>query len=355
MIAPAFWNNRRVFITGHTGFKGSWLSLWLGHMGAKVTGYSLDPPTDPAIFDIAAVKSVLHENIIADIRDAECLKSSIQAAKPDIVIHMAAQALVSESYLDPVETYSTNVMGSVNLLEAVLATPGVNAVLNVTSDKCYENDGRIGGYHELDPMGGYDPYSSSKGCSELVSSAYRRSFLKEANIALATARSGNVIGGGDWAKNRIVPDAIRSFLIKQPLPVRSPGAVRPWQHVLDSLSGYLALCQRLCEEPDQFSGGWNFGANDEDARTISYLVDFLAEAWGGEARWKQDGADYFHEAGYLKLDCSKSKSQLDWKPLWKLERTLDETIQWYKAWHSGIDMLEFTLQQIETYQQELSN
>lgn len=352
VIDPSFWKGRRVFITGQTGFKGGWLSLWLKQLGAEVTGYALEPPTDPAIFHVATVAPALAQSIHGDIRDAVTFTNTMQEAEPEIVIHLAAQSLVRDSFSDPVGTYSTNVMGTVNMLEAVRNTPSVKAVLNITSDKCYENNERPWAYRENDPMGGHDPYSNSKGCAELVSAAYRRSFLQEAGVALATARAGNVIGGGDWAKDRIVPDAMRAFMENETLLVRNPMAIRPWQHVLEPLSGYLILCQQLINNPGDFSEGWNFGPDDEDAQPVSTLADIMARSWGDKAQWQLDSGAHPHEAQYLKLDCSKAKSILKWKPVWRLERALDETVQWYKAWHNQADMHKVTLRQIEVYQQE---
>ena len=352
MIDPIFWKGRKVFITGHTGFKGSWISLWLGQLGAKVTGYALEAPTNPSIFQITKVDKVLVNSIHGDMRDAATLTNAMLDAEPEIVIHMAAQSLVRDSYTDPVGTYSTNVMGAVNLLEAVRKTPSINAVLNITSDKCYENKGWIWGYRENEAMGGHDPYSSSKGCAELVSLAYRRSFLQEAGIALATARAGNVIGGGDWAKDRIVPDAISAFIENKPLIIRNPMAIRPWQHVLEPLSGYLTLCQQLINHPEEYAEGWNFGPNDEDAEPVSILADTMVRLWGNNAQWLLDEGEHPHEAHYLKLDCSMAKTLLKWKPIWGLGHALDETVKWYKSWHNKKDMCEFTLRQIESYQQE---
>lgn len=352
MIDPAFWSGRKVFLTGHTGFKGSWISLWLGQLGAIVTGYALDAPTEPSMFHVSKVDGELEKSINGDIRDSAMLTNAVLEAEPEIVIHMAAQSLVRESYTDPVGTYSTNVMGTVNILEVVRKTPSVKAVLNITSDKCYENKEWIWGYRENESMGGHDPYSSSKGCAELVSSAYRRSFLQDAGIALATARAGNVIGGGDWAKDRIVPDAISAFIENRPLIIRNPMAVRPWQHVLEPLSGYLMLCQQLINHPEGCAVGWNFGPNDEDAQPVSTLADAMVKFWDENAHWQLDDAANPHEARYLKLDCSRAKALLKWAPAWDLDRALNETVQWYKAWHNQSDMYKFTLRQIEVYQQE---
>lgn len=352
VIEQEFWRDRKVFITGHTGFKGSWLCLWLQRLGARVTGYALEPPTTPSVFEEAKVIKGLEKSIVGDIRDANLFSQYMQKMKPGIVIHMAAQSLVRDSYINPVDTYSTNVMGTVNMLEAVRKTPTVKAVLNITSDKCYENIECIRGYREDDPMGGYDPYSSSKGCAELVSSAYRKSFLQDEGVALATARSGNVIGGGDWAKDRIVPDAIRAFVANETLMVRNPHATRPWQHVLEPLTGYLLLCQKLVEQTEEFSKSWNFGPDTEEVKPVSTLADIMIKSWGGDARWRADKGMHPHEANYLKLDCSKAKTLLKWKPVWQLERGLDETVRWYKAWHQKRDMYSYTLDQIETFQKE---
>lgn len=352
VIDSSFWQNRKVFITGHTGFKGSWLSLWLKQLGANVTGYSLEPPTNPSIFESAKVDTVIEKSIIGDIRDAGLLTNSMHQAKPEIIIHMAAQSLVRDSYIDPVGTYTTNVMGTINILEVARNTPSVKAILNITTDKCYENKEWFWGYRENEPMGGHDPYSSSKACAELVSSAYRNSFLINEGIALATARAGNVIGGGDWAKDRIVPDAMRAFMNNEPLMIRNPKATRPWQHVLEPLSGYLMLCQQLIENPESFSAAWNFGPNDEDAQPVSILVDIITNSWGEDAGWEVDKNAHPHEARYLKLDCSKARNLLKWKPIWRLERALDETVQWYKACHQNKDMYEFTINKIKLYQEE---
>jgi len=351
VIDISFWQGRKVFVTGHTGFKGSWLSLWLHQLGAKVTGYSLAPPTSPSIFGTAKVSEAIEKSIMGDIRDGKFFTNAMHKAKPEIIIHMAAQSLVRESYLDPVDTYATNVMGTVNMLEAVRNTPSIKAVLNITTDKCYENKEWLWGYRENEPMGGHDPYSSSKACAELVSSAYRNSFLLDKGIALATARAGNVIGGGDWAKDRIVPDAMNAFIKNEPLMIRNPAAIRPWQHVLEPLSGYLMLCQQLIEQPESFAEAWNFGPNDEDAQPVSKLADIMIHSWGEDAKWEIDKDSHPREANHLKLDCSKSKTLLKWKPIWGLEQALDETVSWYKAWHQNKDMYGFTMNQIKCYQQ----
>jgi CDP-glucose 4,6-dehydratase len=318
MVKPSFWHEKVVLLTGHTGFKGSWLSLWLQSMGARVIGYALTPPTNPSLFVAASVAEGM-TSIESDIRDFAALSTVFAKYQPEIVIHMAAQALVRYSYANPIETYSTNVMGTVHLLEAARLTNSVRAIVNVTSDKCYENHEWVWGYRENEPMGGYDPYSNSKGCAELVTAAYRSSYFNpskfpEHSVALASARAGNVIGGGDWAKDRLIPDIMRAITQDKPVNIRNPHAIRPWQHVLEPLSGYLLLAQKLYEEGEAFCEGWNFGPDDEDAKPVSWIVDFLTKAWGENASWKLDDVDHPHEAHYLKLDCSKVKARLDWHP-----------------------------------------
>ena len=349
----AFWSGKNVFVTGHTGFKGSWLCLWLQQLGANVTGYALPPPTNPSLFEIAQIGQGMH-SIIGDIRDGAALAGAMQAAAPDIVIHMAAQPLVRYSYIEPVETYSTNVMGTVHVLEAVRKTPSVRAVVNVTSDKCYENKEWVWGYRENEAMGGYDPYSSSKGCAELVASAYRNSFFNpekysEHRVALASARAGNVIGGGDWADDRLIPDILRAISAGQPVTIRNPHAIRPWQHVLEPLSGYLQLAQQLYEAGVAYAEGWNFGPNDEDAKPVQWIVEKLTQAWGEGASWRLDQADQPHEAHYLKLDCSKAKQRLDWQPRWSLATTLEMIVVWQHAYRAKADMRLYTLNQISHY------
>ncbi len=354
VVDSKFWKGKSVFLTGHTGIKGAWLALWLRALGADVHGYSLPPPTDLNFFSIVDVNKFLASDTTGDLRDLDSLSTALRTAKPIIVIHMAAQALVRESYIDPIATYSTNIMGTVNLLEAVRNTSSVQVVLNITSDKCYENKEWLWGYRENDPMGGHDPYSSSKGCAELVSSAYYRSFFQSNGVAVATARAGNVIGGGDWAKDRIVPDAIRAFLDNEPLVIRNPGAVRPWQHVLEPLAGYLMLCQQLVQNADDFSGAWNFGPGDDSSQPVSFLADILVSYWGNSAQWQLDQDVHPHEAVTLKLDCSKAKSMLGWNPVWTLKKSLVETVNWYKAWQQQMAMDTFSLGQIDVYSKELS-
>lgn len=348
-----FWCGKKVFLTGHTGFKGSWLSLWLQQLGVELTGYALSPPTNPSLFQTAHVGDGIR-SIIADIRDASALAQAMQEAKPDVVIHMAAQALVRHSYIAPVETYATNVMGTVHLLEAVRHCDTVRAVVNVTSDKCYENREWHWGYRENEPMGGYDPYSSSKGCAELVTAAYRNSYFNlahpsERGVAIASARAGNVIGGGDWAQDRLIPDIVRAIDKGQPVNIRSPHAIRPWQHVLEPLSGYLALAEKLYVNGQAFAESWNFGPADEDARPVQWLVEEFVRQWGGGACWHLDENPQPHEAHYLKLDCSKAKSQLGWRPRWDLAETIASIVVWHKVCRQQEDMKSFCFRQIEAY------
>lgn len=346
VIDAAFWRGRRVFLTGHTGFKGAWMVLLLRSLGADVSGFSLAPDDDRGLFVQAGVAGDAAHRI-GDIRDLADLRAAVQEAKPDIVIHMAAQSLVRLSYDEPVETYATNVMGTVNLLEAVRQVAGIKAVVVVTSDKCYENTGSPDGYRETDPMGGHDPYSSSKGCTELVTAAYRRSyFQKEGSAEIASARAGNVIGGGDWARDRLVPDMMRAFMAGEVVRIRNPTAVRPWQHVLDPIIGYLVLAERLVRGGRKFSEGWNFGPHRDSAVPVSVLVETLVRKWGAGARWELDAGDHPHEAAYLGLDCSKAESGLGWRPLIGLDQALQLSVDWYRALDKGLDMREVTLRQI---------
>lgn len=344
-----FWRGKRVFLTGHTGFKGSWLSLWLQSLGAEVHGYALAPPTETNLFGVANVEYGMASSVLADIRAADTLLSAMNRAKPEIVFHLAAQPLVRDSYLRPVETYQVNVMGTVLLLEAVRDTPGVSAIVNITTDKCYQNRAGLWSYREGDAMGGFDPYSSSKACAELVTSAYRQSFLTAAGIALASARAGNVIGGGDWAKDRLIPDLLRAMDAGETLRIRAPHAIRPWQHVLESLSGYLTLAERLCTGGMPFAEAWNFGPRDEDARPVEWIVSYMA-ARRKDVRWQYDDAPHPHEESYLKLDSSKAHSQLNWQPQWSLATALQKTLDWHDAWRNGAEMRSVTLSQIAAYQ-----
>lgn len=348
-----FWSGKKVFVTGHTGFKGSWLSLWLQQLGAKVTGYALQPPTNPSLFEVAQVAQGM-TSVIGDIRDVAKLHDSMRQASPDIVIHMAAQPLVRRSYVDPVETYSSNVMGTVHLLESVRRIPSVRAVVNVTSDKCYENKEWVWGYRENEPMGGFDPYSSSKGCAELVTAAYRNSFFNaekysQHQVALATARAGNVIGGGDWAEDRLIPDILRAIQYGQCVNIRNPHATRPWQHVLEPLSGYLTLAEKLFTHGPAFAGAFNFGPAEEDAKPVQYIVEQLTQNWGNGAAWHHDGGTHPHEAHYLKLDCSKARTLLGWRHRWDLSQALQAIIDWHKAHQSNQDLRALCIRQIQNY------
>ena len=345
---PEFWRGKRVFLTGHTGFKGSWLSLWLQSLGAQVCGLALAPPSEPNLFTVAKVGAAM-ESVIGDIRDLATMQRAMSAFKPDIVIHMAAQPLVRLSYSEPVQTYATNVMGTVHVLEAARNVASVRCIVNVTTDKCYENREWIWGYREDEPMGGHDPYSNSKGCSELVTSAYRRSFFQKAGVALASARAGNVIGGGDWADDRLIPDILRAFERNEPVRIRNPHSTRPWQHVLEPLSGYLRLAEHLWDGGQDFAEGWNFGPRDEDARPVQWIVEHMVQAWGQNASWHQEAGDHPHEAHYLKLDISKARQHLGWQPRWNLEIALQEILHWHKAWLANADMHKLCLAQIQQY------
>ena len=350
-IDPFFWKGKKVFLTGHTGFKGGWLSLWLASMGAKVTGYALAPNTKPNLFEVLAIDSLIEKSYIADIRDLAILQKAMSEAKPDLVFHMAAQPLVRYSYANPVETYATNVMGTVNVLEATRNIDSVNATVVITTDKCYENKEWVWGYRESEPMGGYDPYSNSKGCAELVTSAYRQSYFSGPNSInkVASARAGNVIGGGDWSEDRLIPDAIKAFEANKPLMIRNPFATRPWQHVLEPLSGYLFLAQALYEQGLTFSSAWNFGPRDEDNRAVQEVVDLLISSWGESARWEKEGSEQPHEANLLKLDCSKAHTQLGWMPKWELGVATQKIVQWQKAYQIKESMQEVSLAQINNY------
>jgi CDP-glucose 4,6-dehydratase len=351
-INPDFWCGKRVLITGHTGFKGSWLSLWLQSMGANLSGIALEPPTEPALFAVARVAEGMEHHIV-DIRDFASVKAHMDGFQPEIVIHMAAQPLVRLSYSQPVETYATNVMGTVHVLEAARHAGSVKVIVNITTDKCYENREWVWGYREDEPMGGHDPYSNSKGCAELVSSAYRKSFLKEAGIAMATARAGNVIGGGDWALDRLVPDVMRALEQHEPVLIRNPHAIRPWQHVLEPLSGYLLLAERLYIHGQLDAEGWNFGPRDEDARPVQWIVEHLCDQWGRGASWTLQPGDHPHEASFLKLDISKARQRLQWTPSWTLETALKNITEWHQAWLQGLDMRTVCLNQINHYGFEL--
>ena len=347
-----FWAGRRVFLTGHTGFKGAWLALWLRQMGAEVTGYARNPSTEPNLCDILALPRQLAADHRADVLDLARLGEAMAKASPEVVFHMAAQALVSESYRDPVDTFATNVMGTVHVLEAARQQPGVRAVLVVTTDKCYENVESVRAYRETDRLGGADPYSASKACAELVTSALRQSFFagKPGAPAVASARAGNVIGGGDWSKDRLIPDCVRAFGAGRAVALRHPNAVRPWQHVLEPLAGYLMLAEALATKGGAFAAGWNFGPQPSGEGTVLEVASLGAKAWGGEASVQADPvASDFKETQILRLDAGKAREALGWQPRWDLDRAVGETVRWYRAWHDGQDMLRFTLDQVGDY------
>jgi CDP-glucose 4,6-dehydratase len=353
VMSRSFWKGKRVFLTGHTGFKGGWLALWLADMGVQVHGYALLPPTDPSLFAAAEVGKSIATSEIGDVRNQDKLCRAMQAAHPEIVFHLAAQPLVRASYAHPAETYAVNVMGTVHLLDAVRVTPGVKAVVNVTTDKCYENREWVWSYRENEAMGGHDPYSSSKGCSELVTAAYRGSFLKPAGIHIASARAGNVIGGGDWAVDRLIPDFFRASNASKVLKIRSPNATRPWQHVLEPLFGYMMLAEKLYTEGEDFAEAWNFGPEEADARPVKWIAEYLCSQLPG-SHWQCDSVPQPHEANYLKLDSSKAKARLGWHSRWNLETALGHTLAWHLAWKRGVDMTAKSIEQIHAYE-EASN
>ena len=354
-----FFKNKRVFITGHSGFKGAWLCLWLTKMGAEVTGYALEPPTKPSLFEECKIEKLIN-SIYGDVRNLEQLKLAMKKASPEIVIHMAAQPLVRKSYRFPIETFDINVMGTVNLLEAVRYTDSVRVVVNVTTDKVYENKEWIWGYRENEPLGGYDPYSSSKACSELVTAAYRNSYFNpncyhEHRVAIATVRAGNVIGGGDWAADRLIPDCMRALLAGEKIIIRNPHAIRPWQHVLDLLYGYMMLVERLYNDGPNFVGSWNFGPMAHDSRTVEWIVKKICNLWGKEPNYIVDTGDQPHETSYLRLDCTKVRTELKWSPSWALDIALKKIIEWYHAFKAGEDMVSFSLKQIKEFERAISN
>lgn len=358
-VDPQFWQGKSVFLTGHTGFKGGWLSIWLSSMGAKVTGYALAPNTIPNLYEVFDVPALVEKSHINNIGDFASLKDAMDQSSPDIVIHMAAQPLVRYSYANPIETYTTNVMGTVNVLECVRNLECVKAVVIVTTDKCYENREWDQGYVESDAMGGFDPYSSSKGCAELVTAAYRQSYFSDnANglkAAIASARAGNVIGGGDWSQDRLVPDAIKAFEENKSLLIRNPNATRPWQHVLEPLSGYLILAQALYEQGRAFSGAWNFGPADQDAVPVKAVIECLIHSWPEKANWQQDGGPHPHEAHFLKLNCNKAKEFLQWAPRWHVNEAIEKIVAWQMAHRQNKSMRAIALEQITQYSQSPSH
>jgi len=349
-----FWKDKRVLITGNTGFKGSWLSIWLSTLGANILGYSLTPPTEPSLFEVARLDK-LYRTEIGDVRDFEHLKVVVTEFSPEIVIHMAAQPIVRKSYIDPRETYEINVMGTVNLLEALRFCDSVRAVINVTTDKVYKNEEWVWGYRETDTLGGFDPYSASKACSEIVTSSFRDSFFNLSrynvhHVAVATARAGNVIGGGDWGVDRLVPDFVRTVLSGGKVKIRNPQAVRPWQHVLEPLSGYMTLAEKLFEEGPFYAQAWNFGPNEESCKTVEYVINKLCSLWGDIGYETENANGLLHETNYLKLDCSKSKKYLGWEPVWNINQALEKTVEWLKAYVSGENILEVCEKQIREYE-----
>lgn len=354
MVDKDFWRNKKVLITGHTGFKGSWLSLWLQSLNAEVIGYSLPPPTQPNLFELARIAEGM-TSIIGDVRNLVHLQNEFIQHKPEIVFHLAAQSLVRYSYANPIETYMTNVMGTAHLLETVRQIKSVKVVVIITSDKCYENKEWMWAYRENEPMGGYDPYSSSKGCAELVTAAYRNSFFHsnqyaEHGVAIASVRAGNVIGGGDWAQDRLIPDMLRAFMAKNTVYIRNPHAIRPWQFVLEPLQGYLLLAEKLyADNGSKFAEAWNFGAEQQDSKSVQWIVEKLSNYWGNEASWDIDKTQHPHEAHYLKLDSTKAKTYLNWQPVLTLDITLQWIVKWYQAYRQQADMRIFTLQQIQDY------
>lgn len=348
-----FWRGKKVLLTGHTGFKGSWLSLWLQKLGAEVVGFALDPPTEPSLFAAAQVAQGMH-SIIGDVRDGQRLQEVVRAHQPEIVFHLAAQPLVRYSYKDPIETLSTNVMGTANMLEAVRHSNSVRVVVSITSDKCYENKEWHWGYREVDALGGHDPYSASKAAAELVIATYRNSYFSPATyqqhgVAVASTRAGNVIGGGDWAMDRLLPDIMRALMAGEPVLIRSPRATRPWQHVLEPLNGYIMLAECLWQDGPRFAQAWNFGPQDDDVKPVSWIVDYVTQIWGEGASWVMDGAEQPHENTFLKLDCSLAKSQLGWAPKLNLATALEWIVAWFQGYQRQEDMRALTEEQISRY------
>jgi CDP-glucose 4,6-dehydratase len=352
-IFDGFFKGKKILITGNTGFKGSWITLLLHKLGAELYGYSLEPPTKSNLYSITRSNEIIHTQI-GDIRNYERLYDFIKDNSPEIIIHMAAQPLVRESFEDPVNTYTTNVIGTLHVLEAARNIPCIKVVLNVTTDKCYSNKEWFWGYREDEALGGYDPYSNSKACSELITASYRNSFFNplyysKHGVALASARAGNVIGGGDWAKDRLIPDFIRAISNNKKVQIRNPKAIRPWQHVLEPITGYLTLCAKLYQQGTQYADAWNFGPDDSDAKTVEWLVQTICKYWGDGAGYEIDNSSHMHESNYLKLDCSKAKTLLNWHPKWSINEALEKTIDWTKAYLEKKDMREICFQQIENY------
>ena len=344
-----FWLNKNVLVTGHTGFIGSWLCLILNKFGARVNGYALNPITDPSIFKLTGLSDSMN-SVIGDLRNMEICSKEISQINPEIVFHLAAQPLVRESYINPIDTFSTNVIGTANLFEALRDSNSLKTIINFTTDKCYENKEWVWGYRETDRLGGFDPYSTSKACSELVTNSYRESFYNKKNVGIATVRAGNVVGGGDWSANRLIPDIIKSFLKEEKVIIRYPDAIRPWQHVLEPLNGILLLGEKLYNDPIKFSEPWNFGPDKNKDYSVSWVVDYISELWGNGASWVVDQNEHPHEATNLMLDCSKAKYNLGWKSNWNIESTLEKTVEWYKiASKSPNNALEITNKQINEY------
>lgn len=344
-----FWKKKKVFITGHTGFKGSWLTIWLNELGANIKGYALAPNTLPSLFKETKISDIV-ETEIGDIRDLEKLKKSILDFQPDVLVHLAAQPLVNQSYIDPVETYTTNIIGTVNVLEAARHSKNLRALVSVTSDKCYENKEWLWGYRESDPMGGFDPYSSSKGCAELITNAYRKSFFKSRNqCSISSVRAGNVIGGGDWTNGRLIPDIIKALNEKSLIKIRNPNAIRPWQHVLDPLSGYMTLAKNLYEKGDEFAEAWNFGPHDGNCKSVLWIIKKINSYTDNNLEYQFINDESFHEAKLLKLDSSKANTRLNWRPKWNLDHTLKEILNWNLEFKNGTDVYSLCKKTIENY------
>jgi CDP-glucose 4,6-dehydratase len=352
MTQAGFWHEKRVFVTGQTGFKGGWLCLWLSMLGAKVGGYALEPDHPQGIYCQAQVSASM-DSVYGDILDVPSLQRALARHQPELVIHMAAQPLVRESYRNPADTFAVNTMGTVNVLEAMRHTPSVKACLVITTDKCYENRNNREGYTEADRLGGHDPYSASKACAELVVASYRDSFFAPAGIGIATARAGNVIGGGDWATDRLIPDVMRGLFNQTPVQIRYPEAIRPWQHVLEALSGYLKLSRALYENPQEYSDAWNFAPTLADAQPVSHLIQHIAQAWPEPLQWELNTDDQPHETAILTLNATKANDRLDWHPRLGLEEALRYTVEWYRALFQQQDMRGVTQAQIRCYQQAL--